>query len=73
MILIQSSEGLQFSDLITYPNIEIPEKQFSFIAGKSGCGKSTYLKLLNRMIIPTAGTILYYGEDIQQLPVLPYR
>ncbi|WP_082754287.1 ABC transporter ATP-binding protein [Anaerotignum propionicum] len=73
MSLIQSSADLQFLDFIIYPQIQIKENSFSFIAGKSGCGKSTYLKILNRTIIPSAGTICYQGKDIQELPVLSYR
>lgn len=73
MQLIQSSAGLRFLDIITYPKIEIPENSFSFIAGKSGCGKSTYLKILNRTVLPSAGEIYYQGKNIQDLPVISYR
>jgi osmoprotectant transport system ATP-binding protein len=34
------------------------------LVGPSGCGKSTTLRLINRMIEPSAGTILYEGEDV---------
>lgn len=70
---IQSSEGLQFLAFIHYPKIEINENYFTFIAGKSGCGKSTYLKLLNRTLIPTSGEIFYQGKDIRTYPVISYR
>lgn len=73
MPLIHSFAGLRFFDFITYPKIEITDNNFSFIAGKSGCGKSTYLKLLNRTILPSEGTIYYQGKDIQELPVIAYR
>ncbi|GAA1716613.1 ABC transporter ATP-binding protein [Streptomyces yatensis] len=37
------------------------------IVGESGCGKSTVAKLLVSLERPTAGTILYRGEDITRL------
>ncbi|MFC7219994.1 ABC transporter ATP-binding protein [Streptomyces polyrhachis] len=37
------------------------------IVGESGCGKSTVAKLLMRLETPTAGQILYKGEDIAKL------
>ncbi|MFE7934195.1 ABC transporter ATP-binding protein [Streptomyces sp. NPDC057456] len=37
------------------------------IVGESGCGKSTVAKLLMRLEQPTAGQVLYKGEDIARL------
>ncbi|MFD5321931.1 ABC transporter ATP-binding protein [Streptomyces sp. NPDC127098] len=37
------------------------------IVGESGCGKSTVAKLLMSLEKPTAGQILYKGEDISKL------
>ncbi|MFE6829175.1 ABC transporter ATP-binding protein [Streptomyces sp. NPDC057690] len=37
------------------------------IVGESGCGKSTVAKLLMRLEEPTAGQVLYKGEDIARL------
>ncbi|MCX5092679.1 dipeptide ABC transporter ATP-binding protein [Streptomyces sp. NBC_00365] len=37
------------------------------IVGESGCGKSTVAKMLVNLEKPTAGTILYKGEDITKL------
>ncbi len=34
------------------------------LVGESGCGKSTMVRLLARLIDPTAGTILFDGEDL---------
>ena len=50
-------------------NIEIPEKSITAFIGTSGCGKSTFLKTLNRMndLIPgvkITGDIRYKGTDI---------
>jgi oligopeptide transport system ATP-binding protein len=37
------------------------------LVGESGCGKSTTARLLMRLDQPTAGEILFHGEDIAQL------
>ncbi len=37
------------------------------VMGLSGSGKSTLVRMLNRLIEPTAGRILVGGEDINQL------
>lgn len=41
-----------------------PEKGLVFILGKSGCGKTTLLNLLGGLDVPTAGQLLYNGEDV---------
>ena len=38
------------------------------LVGESGCGKSTMVRLLARLIDPTAGTILLDGEDFTGVP-----
>jgi osmoprotectant transport system ATP-binding protein len=44
------------------------------LIGPSGCGKTTTLKLINRLIEPTAGTILVGGKDVlTQDPVILRR
>ncbi len=36
------------------------------IVGETGCGKSTTARLLVRLLDPTAGTVLFEGEDIAE-------
>lgn len=43
------------------------------IIGPSGVGKSTLLRLINRMDEPTSGTIFYSGKDIRDISVLELR
>ena len=45
-------------------NISLPEKEITALIGPSGFGKSTFLRCLNLLEEPTAGTITVDGEDI---------
>ncbi|TRW94996.1 peptidase domain-containing ABC transporter [Candidatus Methylobacter oryzae] len=47
--------------------------QFAVIAGASGTGKSTILKLIARLYTPQAGTIRLDGVDIRQLAATDLR
>ncbi|ABX40507.1 ABC transporter ATP-binding protein [Lachnoclostridium phytofermentans] len=43
------------------------------IIGESGCGKTTLLKMINRLIKPTSGSISIDGEDILSLDEVSLR
>ena len=43
------------------------------LVGESGCGKTTTGRTLLRLHEPTGGKILYNGEDITKVRMLPYR
>ncbi|MFM1654107.1 glycine betaine/L-proline ABC transporter ATP-binding protein [Brevibacillus sp. B_LB10_24] len=48
-------------------SFEVKTGEIFVIMGLSGSGKSTIIRLLNRLIEPTAGKILIDGEDIVQM------
>lgn len=48
-------------------NYEIKKGEFFVIVGSSGSGKTTSLKLINRLIEPSEGKVLVNGQDIQQM------
>ena len=49
-------------------NFRVMQGEFLAITGPSGCGKSTLLQMLGALDRPTAGTLLYRGKSIPDLP-----
>ena len=47
-------------------SLEFGEGEIVVLAGPSGCGKTTILKMINRLVEPSAGTILIDGRDSAQ-------
>lgn len=45
-------------------SIEISDETFITLIGKSGSGKSTFLKLISGLLKPTSGNIYIDGEDL---------
>ena len=45
-------------------SLEVAAGELMVLIGPSGCGKSTVLRMVNRLIEPTAGRILLAGEDV---------
>lgn len=54
-------------------SLKIEEGSFVTILGASGCGKTTLLKMVNRIHEPTSGQIFVQGTDITKLPVTELR
>ena len=46
-------------------NFEVNDGEFISILGPSGCGKSTLLNIMNGLLEPSSGYVLYKGEDIK--------
>lgn len=65
-----SAEHLQISygniNIIEDLNLEIPKGKITAIIGPNGCGKSTTLKAMARILQPKGGTIYLDGKEIEK-------
>jgi osmoprotectant transport system ATP-binding protein len=52
------------SNAVESLSLEIGEGETCVLVGPSGCGKSTTLRMINRLIEPSAGRIVVNGEDV---------
>jgi phosphonate transport system ATP-binding protein len=59
----------QFGKKIAVDNVtlDIPAGQMVGIIGRSGAGKSTFLRMINRLADPTSGTIRFGDRDVSRL------
>ena len=51
----------------------LPVGELSVVAGTSGSGKSSLLRLCNRLEVPTAGTVRFRGIDLSTVDPLQLR
>ena len=49
-------------------SLEVERGEVCVLIGRSGCGKTTTLRMINRLIEPSAGRILIDGEDVAGVP-----
>lgn len=61
------------SRIVNNLSFEVLEGEILMLLGSSGCGKSTILKMINRLIDPTEGRIYLDGKDIQQQDPIELR
>ncbi|MER6524737.1 betaine/proline/choline family ABC transporter ATP-binding protein [Streptomyces sp. NPDC001508] len=50
-------------------SMEIKRGEFVVLVGPSGCGKTTTLRMINRLVEPTAGRIFIDGKDVTHADV----
>ena len=64
---------VKYKSILSIEELFIPAGKTTCIIGESGCGKTTLLKLLNRMISVDCGTIKYRGTDIHEMNPIELR
>ena len=58
---------------VDHVSATVGEGEFITILGSSGCGKTTLLKMTNRLIEPTEGQVVLFGEDISTVDEVVVR
>ena len=59
--------GEDSPEVLKNVSVDIPAGRTVAIVGRSGCGKTTLVKLLAGLMEPTSGTILYDGQELKTL------
>ena len=54
-------------------NLVVPDGKLTVFVGSSGSGKTTALRMINRMIEPTSGTITVNGSDVSAVDAVKLR
>ncbi len=67
------SKNFKDKNVLRNINIKITKGHLVTFIGESGCGKTTTLKMINRLLKPSSGKILINGEDIEAKDVIELR
>ena len=54
-------------------SFQVPRGQLLVLLGGSGCGKTTTLKMINRLIEPTSGRIEVNGRNVRDVDPVQLR
>ncbi|MFF7655459.1 ABC transporter ATP-binding protein [Streptomyces sp. NPDC007983] len=54
-------------------SLELPEGDITVLVGTSGCGKTTTLRMVNRMVEASSGTVSVGGRDVLQADAAELR
>ena len=59
--------------IISKLNLSVRSGETLVLLGESGCGKTTTLKLVNRLLLPTSGTVLVEGKSTVEWDAISLR
>jgi D-methionine transport system ATP-binding protein len=69
----QVSYQTKFRTLLMDISVAIAKGSKTALIGATGSGKTTFLRLLNRLTDPSVGTITLTGKNIQEIPIQTLR
>jgi iron complex transport system ATP-binding protein len=55
-------------EVVSGLDVDLPPGRITCIVGPNACGKSTLLRSMARLLVPSAGAVLLDGRSIQELP-----
>ena len=66
-------KNVKYKDILYVDDLTIEDRGITCIVGKSGGGKTTFLKLLNNMLEHDTGTIKFNSKDIMEYDPVQLR
>ena len=65
----------RYGDFVALDNVTltVPSAQITVLMGLSGSGKTTILRTVNKMVVPSSGTVSIDGVDVENLDAIPLR
>lgn len=64
---------VKFKEIIDLPALCLESKKITTLVGASGSGKTTILKMLNKMLSPTHGKIMFNNYDLSRINSVAHR
>ena len=71
--LEQVSMGFGDDPILENFSLSVPNGEFLTVIGRSGCGKTTMLKLMNGLLTPEAGRVFVEGQDLKTVDMIALR
>lgn len=65
--------NITYKGILDIERLIIPERKVTCIVGESGSGKTTLTRLLNKLISPDCGEIMYHGSSLQEINSVELR
>lgn len=64
---------VKYKDILNLPTLYIEKEKITTLVGASGSGKTTILRMLNKLISPSQGRILFNGVDLREINSVAHR
>ena len=68
-----SFENVRYLEILDLPSLFIEENRITTLFGESGSGKTTILRLLNKMISPTQGEVFFKEQKLSDKDPASHR
>ncbi len=64
---------VKYKDILDVPSLLIERGKITTLVGTSGSGKTTILRMLNKMLSPTQGRIMFNDTDLGDIDTVTHR